>query len=103
MDKNFEKIELGLRYMRLSRMMLAHDFCTDVESSLFLDAIRMELINETSHIRKRAYLLPREGMIHKIPQPNYGEHNYASYSEEPFADPNPLKQNAWEFYNLEHK
>lgn len=44
-DKKFEKVELGLRYMRTSRMMLAHDYCADIESSLYLDAMRMELIS----------------------------------------------------------
>lgn len=63
-------------------MMLCHDFCTDVESALFLDAMRMELINETNQIRKRAYLLPREAMVHKIPVPKFGEHSFAAYSEE---------------------
>jgi hypothetical protein len=66
-DKKFDKVEQGLRYMRTSRMMLAHDFCTDVESSLYLDAVRMELISQTDQIRRRAYLLPREAMLHKLP------------------------------------
>ena len=98
-DKKFEKVEIGLRYMRTSRMMLAHDYCTDIESALYLDAIRMELINQTDHIRRRANLLPREAMLHKLPLPTYGEHNLAAYSEELYHDQNPTKPTAWEFYD----
>jgi hypothetical protein len=43
-DKRFDKIEVGLRFLRSSRMMLAHDYLTDIESALFLDGIRMELL-----------------------------------------------------------
>lgn len=75
--------------MRTSRILLGHDFCTDVESALYLDAIRMELIAETNHIRKRAYLLPREAMLHKLPQPTYGEHTYSAYSEEAYDTSTP--------------
>lgn len=73
-DRRFDKVELGLRFLRTSRMMLAHDYCTDIDSALYLDAIRMELLNETNQIRKRAYLLPKEAMVHKLPVPRYGEH-----------------------------
>lgn len=83
-------------------MMLAHDYCTDIESALYLDSIRMELINETNSIRKRSYLLPRDAMLHKLPLPRYGEHTYAAYSEENFHDSqNPPLD--WEFYNTEKR
>lgn len=81
-DKRFDKVELGLRYLRTARIMLAHDYCTDIESSLFLDAMRCELLNETTQIRKRAYLLPKEAMVHKLPMPRFGEHSYAAYADE---------------------
>lgn len=47
-DNRFDKVELGLRYLRTSRMMLAHDYCSDIESVLFLDAIKVELLNEVN-------------------------------------------------------
>jgi hypothetical protein len=81
-DRRFDKVEQGLRYLRTSRMMLCHDYCTDIESALYLDVIRLELLNETNSIRKRAYLLPREAMVHKVPINKFGEHAYASYCEE---------------------
>jgi hypothetical protein len=62
--------------------LLCHDYCTDIENSLFLDGIRMELIQETNQIRRRSYLLPRESMVHTLPPAEYGEHQYASYREE---------------------
>lgn len=102
-DKRFDKVETGLRYMRTSRILLGHDFCQDVESALYLDAIRMELINETQHIRRRAYLLPREAMVHKLPVPKYGELNYAAYSEEPFDTSTPTNPVTWEFYNTDKR
>lgn len=68
--------------MRTSRILLCHDYCTDIENSLFLDGIRMELIQETNQIRRRSYLLPRESMVHTLPPAEYGEHQYASYREE---------------------
>jgi len=83
-------------------MILCHDYCSDIESAVYLDAIRMELINETNSIRKRAYLLPREAMVHKLPLPKYGEHTLAAYSEEAHdAGQNDLKD--WEFWNTENK
>lgn len=47
----------------------------------------MELLNEVNQIRKRAYLLPRHAMVHYLPNPRYGEHTYAAYSEESYPKP----------------
>ena len=80
-------------------MMLAHDFCTDIETAIYLDAIRLELLNETNTIRKRAYLMPKETMLHKIPASRYGEHTYAAYAEE-YHEDQPYE---WEFYNAEKR
>ena len=33
-------------------------------------------------MRKRAYLLPRDSMVHKLPISKNGEHQYASYKED---------------------
>lgn len=82
-------------------MLLCHDFCTDIESALYLDAIRMELINETNTIRKRAYLLPREAMLHKLPVAKYGEHTFAAYNEEVYENQNEVAE--WEFFNKDKR
>jgi hypothetical protein len=42
----------------------------------------MELFYEVNQIRRRAYLLPRDAMVFKLPLPRHGEHTYANYSEE---------------------
>ena len=69
--------------------MLAHDFCTDVESQVYVDTIKMELFNEVNQIRRRAYLLPRDAMVHKLPVPRFGEHSYAAYNEESYQTYDP--------------
>ena len=100
-DKRFEKVEVGLRYLRTSRIMLAHDYCSDIESVLFLDAIKVELLNEVNQIRRRAYLLPRDAMPYKVPLPKHGEHSFAAYSEEQYQD--TTLPYDWEFYNADKK
>ena len=62
--------------------MLCHDYCQDVTSSLYLDSVKVELLNEINSIRRRAYLLPRDAMVHKIPKANYGEYMSAAYNEQ---------------------
>lgn len=81
-EQKIEKTEVALRYLRTSRLMLVHDYCSDVRSQLFIDCIKLELFNEVNQIRRRAYLLPRDAMVLKIPFPRFGEHTYAAYSEE---------------------
>ena len=39
-------------------------------------------MHETTEMRKRAYLLPRDSMVHKLPVAKNGEHQFAAYSEE---------------------
>ena len=41
-----------------------------------------ELLHETNEMRRRAYLLPREAMVHKLPMAKHGEHQFAAYKEE---------------------
>lgn len=45
----------------------------------------MELMNEVNQIRRRAYLLPRDAMVHKLPLPKHGEHSYVAYNEESYS------------------
>ena len=85
-DQKFEKVEIGLRYLRTSRILLCHDFCSDVQSEIYVQSVRMELLNEVNHIRRRAYLLPRDAMVHKLPLPKYGEHTFAAYSEDSYRN-----------------
>ena len=47
-----------------------------------MDALRLEMLYETNEMRKRAYLLPRESMVHKLPSARHGEHQFAAYHEE---------------------
>ena len=77
-----DKVEVILRQLRTCRMMLCHDFCEEMQGVLCQDSLRLELLQETSEMRRRAYLLPRESMVHKLPFPKDGEHQYAAYKEE---------------------
>lgn len=61
--------------------MLCHDYCNDIAGQVYMDTIKMELFNEVNQIRRRAYLLPRDAMVHKLPPSHYGEHQYVAYNE----------------------
>ena len=80
-----EKAEVLLRQMRTCRMQLAHDYCEEVTGAICLDTLRLELLHEANEMRRRAYLLPKESMVHKLPAALNGEHQYAAYSEEDSA------------------
>ena len=77
-----EKTEVLLREMRTCRMQLAHDFCEEITGSICQDALRLELLAETNEMRRRAYLLPKDSMVHKLPVAKSGEHQFAAYCEE---------------------
>ena len=91
-----EKTEVLLRQMRTCRMQLAHDYCEEMTGAICLDALRLELLHETNEMRRRAYLLPKESMVHKLPYARNGEHQYSAYQEEDF-------QHNIIFYDDEHK
>jgi hypothetical protein len=38
------------------------------------DFLKLELLHETTEMRRRAYLLPRDSMVHKLPIAKHGEH-----------------------------
>jgi len=63
-------------------MMLAHDYCEELTGSICLDTLRLELLHETNEMRKRAFLLPKGSMVHKLPPQRNGEHAFAHYSVE---------------------
>jgi len=63
-------------------MMLCHEYCQDMSSTIYLDSIKTELLNEVQQIRRRAYLLPKESMVHEIAPADYGEWTWANYKEE---------------------
>jgi len=65
--------------------MLAHDYCEELTGAICLDSLRLELLHETNEMRKRAYLLPRDSMVHKLPAAKNGEHGFAAYYEEDFG------------------
>lgn len=48
LDHKFERVEVGLRYLRTSRIMLCHDYCSDVTDQVYMDTIKMELFNEVN-------------------------------------------------------
>ena len=60
--------------MRTCRMMLAHDYCEELTGAISLDLLRLELLHETNEMRRRAYLLPKDSMVHKLPVAKNGEH-----------------------------
>lgn len=61
------KTEVLLRQMRTARMMLAHDYCEELTGAICSDTLRLELLHETNEMRKRAFLLPKNSMVHKLP------------------------------------
>ena len=63
-------------------MLLANDYCEELTGAISLDVVRMELLAETNEMRKRAYLLPRESMVHRLPMARNGEHAFAAYHED---------------------
>ena len=65
--------------MRTARMMLAHDYCEELTGAICLDTLRLELLHETNEMRKRAFLLPKNAMVHQLPRRKNGEHGYALY------------------------
>ena len=79
--ENGVKTEVLLRQMRTCRMLLAHDYIEELQGAICLDTIRLELLHETNEMRRRAYLLPRESMVHKLPNAKNGEHCFAAYNE----------------------
>ena len=46
-----------------------------------LDTLKLELLHESNQMRRRAYLLPRDSMVHRLPVAADGEHQYANYFE----------------------
>ena len=96
-DQKFPKVEIGLRYLRSCRILLCHDYCTDIQSQIYLDSMRLELMNEVNQIRQRAYLLPRHAMVHSIPRSKYGESQYAAYCEPEPTDEQLTKE--WLFFD----
>ena len=67
--------------MRTCRMQLAHDYCEEMTGAACLDTLKLELLHESNQMRRRAYLLPRDSMVHKLPVASNGEHQYAHYFE----------------------
>lgn len=74
-----EKAEVALRYLRTARVMLCHDYCDDLGSQIASDCMRLELLNDTNLLRQRAYLLPKDSIIFKMPRPDFGEQYFSAY------------------------
>jgi hypothetical protein len=54
----------------------------------------MQLLHETAAMRKRAYLLPKEHMVHKLWPSVKGEHEFFHYNEQPEAGSEEAKKAA---------
>jgi hypothetical protein len=50
----------------------------------------MQLLHETNIMRKRAYLLPKDHMVHTVHPSMRGEHEFYFYNEQP-EDPEELR------------
>lgn len=66
----------------MARLLLCHDYCSDVLARLCCDSIKLQLLDETDRLRKRAYLLPKDSMVLELFPPSSGEHQFAAYNEE---------------------
>jgi hypothetical protein len=73
------------------RVMLAHDFCEEVNSVVCLDSLKMQLMHETNVMRRRAYLLPKDHMIHTVYPSNKGEHEFYYYNTQPTGTDEQIK------------
>ena len=78
-----ERTEVMLRQLRTMRVMLAHDFCEEINSIVCQDSLKMQLMHETNTMRRRAYLLPKDHMIHTIFPSQKGEHEFFHYNTQP--------------------
>jgi hypothetical protein len=75
-----ERTEVMLRQLRTMRVMLSHDFCEEINSIICVDSMKMQLLYETNAMRRRAYLLPKEHMVHTIYPSQKGEHEFFYYN-----------------------
>lgn len=81
-----DKTESLLRQLRSCRVVLAHDYLQELTGQVCLDFLKLELMHESTEMRRRAYLLPRESMVHRLPVSKDGEHQFAAYREEESDD-----------------
>ena len=68
-------------------MMLAHDYLEELSGAICLDTLKLELLHETNEMRKRAFLLPKGSMVHKLPTSKNGEHGFAHYAADETSSP----------------
>jgi hypothetical protein len=92
--KDEARPEVLLRQLRTMRVALCHDFCQEVNATVCLDSMRMQLLHETAAMRKRAYLLPKEHMVHKLWPSVKGEHEFFHYNAQPEAGSEEAKKAA---------
>jgi hypothetical protein len=68
--------------MRSVRMALLLDYCKELTAQICYDQMKVELLGETRQMRARAFLLPRESMVHKLMPADYGELFWSAFSDE---------------------
>lgn len=71
-----------------------------------MDALKLELVNEVNQMRRRAYLLPKESMVHQIPIARFGEYQSEAYRPEAGMTHEQIEQEylkETDFYNCQTK
>ena len=70
------------RHLRTCKLALCHLYSMDILIRICNDAIKLQLLQHTDLMRKKAYLLPRELMILELSTPTSGEYESAAYNED---------------------
>lgn len=70
-----------LRQLRTCKVVMCNDFCQEVFGNVFIESMKLEMLQEIQVMRKRAHLLPKDSMVHHIWKPNLGEHEFAYYRD----------------------
>mmetsp|Transcript_20170 Transcript_20170/g.30928 ORF Transcript_20170/g.30928 Transcript_20170/m.30928 type:complete len:153 (+) Transcript_20170:476-934(+) len=93
-----QKIEITQRQLRTLKLVMCHDYCQDMLARVYLDSLKLQVLKETNHLRKRIYLLPRESIFLELFPSQYGEHQFAAYNED-HQDPNLINREQQQFFS----
>lgn len=55
-----QKIEVITKKLRCLKTVMCHDYCKDILSRVYCDAVKLQILLEIDTLRRRIYLLPRE-------------------------------------------
>lgn len=73
-------------------MILCMHFCEDLLARVCNDSIKLQIMQQTNHLRKRANLLPRECAVFDITKPISGEVEFAAYACQEDIQPSQQRQ-----------